>query len=325
MDYNQSPQNTGGTPSGFGLLTIIYVLLGVVAIYYLYRFLYTSADNKTTSLVTGKLAADMSPEKLPTIPTPYEGGEYSFNTWIYISSFNKNRNTRKHIFELRGKYFSTLLVGLGAFKNTLMVRTHTQDPTSEGFQAVTSDNTSPIPQQNFSALNSSKSMEGFAANDGSGSTPATAPPSSGSGASAVPPNAADTVGNLSASKLHTMFSQMAMDDSLLTTPAICDLPEIDLQRWTMVSVVLSGRTIDVYLDGKLSRSCMAHSFYKVDPTGVKPFLVDRGGFDGYIGNTSVANYAMNPDEIYRSYLSGPEGAGSMDFIGWFISLFKGSA
>jgi hypothetical protein len=93
----------------------------------------------------------------------------------------------------------------------------------------------------------------------------------------------------------------------------------------MLTVVLTGRTIDVYLDGKLSRSCMSQSFYKVDPTGVKPVLADRGGFDGYIGNTSVANYAMNPDEIYRTYLSGPEGAASMDFIGWFISLFKGSA
>jgi hypothetical protein len=316
------------------LLTIIYVLIGLVAIYYLYRFLYTSADNKATALVTGKRAADSSPEKLPTIPTPYEGGEYSFSTWIYISIFNKNRNTRKHIFELQGKYFSTLLVSLGAFKNTLMVRTHTQDPTSEGFQA----STAPIPQQNFPDLKPAKpgqafrSADGFQSggsgvtgNDGKGSTQATAPPASDKGASAVPPNAADTVGNLSASKVNSMFTQLAMDDSLLTTPAICDLPEIDLQRWTMLTVVLTGRTIDVYLDGKLSRSCMASSFYKVDPTGVKPVIADRGGFDGYIGTTSVANYAMNPDEIYRGYLSGPEGAGSMDFIGWFISLFKGSA
>ena len=331
----ENSQNTGGTPSGFGLLTIIYVFIGLIAIYYLYRFLYTSADNKTTSLVGGKRSADLSPEKLPTIPTPYEGGEYSFSTWVYISSFNKNRNARKHIFELQGKYFSTLLVGLGAFKNTLMVRTHTQEPASEGFQA----STAPIPQQNFPDAKPSKPgqafrpMENFqtgtgtgvTGNDGKGSTQATAPPSSGSSASAVPPSAADVIGNLSASKVDKMFSTLAIDDSLLTTPAVCDLPEIDLQRWTMITVVLSGRTIDVYLDGKLSRSCMAHSFYKVDPTGVKPVITDRGGFDGYIGNTSVANYAMNPDEIYRTYLSGPEGMGGMDFIGWFISLFKGSA
>jgi hypothetical protein len=116
-----------------------------------------------------------------------------------------------------------------------------------------------------------------------------------------------------------------MDDSLLTTPAICDLPEIDMQRWTMITVVLTGRTIDVYIDGKLSRSCLGASYFKVDPTGVTPVITARGGFDGHTANVSVANYAMNPDEIYRNYLTGPTGVGSMDIVGWIASLFKGGA
>jgi len=116
---------------------------------------------------------------------------------------------------------------------------------------------------------------------------------------------------------------MAMDDVLLTTPPPCDIPEIDLQRWTMITTVLSGRTIDVYIDGKLSRSCINKSYYKVDPTGVKMKLVDRGGFDGYIGNTTVGSYSMNPDEIYRAYQSGPQGS-SFNIIQWILSLFKGA-
>ena len=112
MEYNQPPQyyaNSSGTPKSFGLLTIIYVFIGLIAIYFLYRNLYVTVDNnKSTMLVGGKRAADSSPDKLPTIPTPYEGGDYSFSSWIYVSSFNKNRNARKHIFELQGKYFSTL-------------------------------------------------------------------------------------------------------------------------------------------------------------------------------------------------------------------------
>jgi hypothetical protein len=115
---------------------------------------------------------------------------------------------------------------------------------------------------------------------------------------------------------------MAMDDDLLPPP-ICDLPEIDLQRWTMITVVLSGRTIDVYLDGKLARSCTSSSYYKVDPTGVVMNLVDRGGFDGYIGNTMAGAYSMNPDEIYRAYLSGPQGS-SMDIFSWISSIFTGA-
>jgi len=57
---------------------------------------------------------------------------------------------------------------------------------------------------------------------------------------------------------------------------------------------------------------------------VKAVMTSRGGFDGYTGATSVANYAMNPDEIYRAYLSGPEGS-STDILNWFVSLFKGSS
>jgi len=289
----QTPQ---GPPSSFGLMTVIYLVVGLVSIYYLYRYLYTPTESKTLVLVGGKREADTSPEKIPKLPTPYEGGEYSFNTWIYISSLNKNLNTLKHIFEINGENFSTLLVALGAFNNTLIVRTHTKGV--EGFQATSGAGSGP------------------SAGSGPGATPTV---------SATPPNAALSPGDLSKTAMTSLLKPMAMNDELLTTPAICDLPEIDMQRWTMVSVVLSGRTIDVYLDGKLSRSCMGASYFKVDPTGVNPLITAHGGFDGYIGQTTVGNYAMNPDEIYRNYLSGPEGAGNIDFIGWIVSLIRGSS
>jgi hypothetical protein len=306
-DY-QSQMTPQGPPSNLGLMTVVYLLLGLVAIYYLVRYLYTSSDSKTIVLVGGKREADIAPDKIPSLPTPYEGGEYSFNTWIYISSMNKNLNTLKHIFEIHGDNFSTLLVALGAFNNTLVVRTHTVGV--DGFQ--------PIVVSGGPYGGSGPAGSGPAGSGPAGSGPA-------STMSAVPPNASISPGNLSAGALTKMFTPMAMNDQLLTTPAICDLPEIDLQRWTMVTVVLSGRTIDVYLDGKLSRSCMGTSYYKVDPTGVTPLITARGGFDGYIGLTSAGNYAMNPDEIYRTYLSGPEGSGTFDFIGWFASLMRGSS
>ena len=294
---DQSPgQTPQGPPSSFGLMTVVYLVLGLVAIYYLYRYLYTATDSKTVVLVSGKREADTAPEKIPKLPTPYEGGEYSFSTWIYISSLNKNLNTLKPIFEISGDNFSTLLVALGAFNNTLVVRTHT------------------------------KGVEGFQGTSGAGSGPnAGSGPRATPTVSAIPPNAAVTPGDLSKAAMATLLKPMAMNDQLLTTPAICDLPEIDMQRWTMVTVVLSGRTIDVYIDGKLSRSCMGPSYFKVDPTGVNPLITAHGGFDGYIGMTSVGNYAMNPDEIYRNYLSGPEGSGTIDFIGWFVSLMRGSS
>lgn len=280
--------------SGIGLFFFVVVALAGIALYYLYRFLYSAAGSQATILVKGKRGADTPPEKLPALPSPYEGGEYTFSTWIYVNSFSKNMNRRKHIFEIQGKNFSTLIVALGAFKNTLVVRTHSQDLIlGEGFQGTA------IPA-------SHRRVEEF---QGTNTTSAT--------------DATRKDGTLAAKDRAAFFAAMAMDDSLLTTPATCDLPEIDLQRWVMVTVVLSGRTIDVYLDGKLARSCVTGSYYKVDPTGVKALVTEEGGFDGYISNLEVANYAMNPDEIYRTYLSGPEGV-SLNPITWLASLFQGS-
>jgi hypothetical protein len=278
----EEPYNAPESSSyGFGILNVIFVLIGLIVIYYMYRFLYTSSETQkaSTTLINGQESAAIHPNLFTNIPPPFEGGEYSVNTWAYISSYNKNMNTRKHLLEIKGQYFSTLLIALGAFKNTLTVRTQ-----------------------------SDSVLEGFT--------------NSGSGSGTTTPNSANT-GSLSSSGVDALFAPMSMDDAILNTPPVCDLPEIDLQRWTMITVVLSGRTIDVYLDGKLARSCNSPSYYKVDPTGVAISLLDRGGFDGYIGNTMVGAYAMNPDEIYRAYLSGPTGP-SMNIFSWAESFFRGA-
>jgi hypothetical protein len=120
-----------------------------------------------------------------------------------------------------------------------------------------------------------------------------------------------------------------MDDTILDATPTCDLPEIDMQRWTHLGVVLSGRMIDVYLDGKLSRSCITKSYYKVDPTGVnlkmlqKPNTDGENGFDGHISNVSLSNFPLTPSEIYRIYANGPFGT-STDVFTWTSSLFTGS-
>ena len=296
--------NNAAAGGGWTRIVMIIILVGlaVTAIYFLYKFLYTSDAVKATVLVPGKQsAAAVDASAAPAMPTPFEGGQYTFSTWAYINSFNKGLNQRKHIFEIKGDNFSTLIVGLGAFRNTLVVRTYNKDiVVGEGFQGLAA----PTEKAR-------KAMEAFADKGGS--------------ANAGTPNSADKGGgSLSKTDVDALFVPLTSEDSLLDTPPMCDLPEIDMQRWVLVTVVLSGRTIDVYLDGKLARSCVTKSYYKVDPTGVKPVICGRGGFDGYISNMAVANYAMNPDEIYRTYLSGPEG-GFSNTLDWATSMFKGSS
>jgi len=86
----------------------------------------------------------------------------------------------------------------------------------------------------------------------------------------------------------------------------CDIERVNLQKWVNITVAVSGRTIDIYIDGKLSRSCVLDGMYKVDD-GNNPTIELGGpnGFGGYIGQTRVANFAYSPDQVYKHYLSGP--------------------
>jgi hypothetical protein len=109
----------------------------------------------------------------------------------------------------------------------------------------------------------------------------------------------------------------------LEPPQICDVPSIELQRWILVTVALNNRTCDVYVDGKLARSCVLPGVYKI--TGSNNYemrLGEYGGFGGYISNLSAYDYALNPEEVWKLYMAGP--TGRVGFMTWLTSFFKPS-
>ena len=99
-----------------------------------------------------------------------------------------------------------------------------------------------------------------------------------------------------------------------------DIKAVDLQKWVCICVVLSGRRLDVYMDGKLNRSSVLKGMYKVggtgtdyqmivggrspDPTATTP--IQRPGFGGLIGQINAANYAYTPDRVWALYSNGPQ-------------------
>ena len=115
------------------------------------------------------------------------------------------------------------------------------------------------------------------------------------------------------------FESKQMDNSL-TDSNICDLPEVELQRWVNISVSVNGRTVDVYLDGKLARSCVLPKVYKVDAGGYSAKLLAYGGFGGQLSTTTMYDAALNPDVVYKNYMAGPEPITNV--WDWFLSIFS---
>ena len=83
----------------------------------------------------------------------------------------------------------------------------------------------------------------------------------------------------------------------------CDIKNIPLQKWVHIAYVLNNRTVDIYIDGKLERSCVLRGVPKLNDEPVR--VCDNGGFFGKISNLVYFRYAMKPDEVYKIYASGP--------------------
>jgi hypothetical protein len=90
----------------------------------------------------------------------------------------------------------------------------------------------------------------------------------------------------------------------------CDVKDVPIQRWVCVTVVSSGRLLDVYMDGKLGRSCMLDStvYIPTHSTSKNPLklrLCDYGGFGGRISTVQMWSASLTPDVIYGIYAMGP--------------------
>jgi hypothetical protein len=252
-------------------IPIAIVVASLLVVYYIYGFVTTTSGPTPTVIVGGQIVATNTPPVITSIPTPFEGGDYSISFWMYVNSYNVNRESRKHIISIGGTNFSTVFIALGAFKNNLIVRTHSRDSSSSSYTPSTTRGT----------------------------------PSGGSQGTTTPNSQRIADGSLNPSDVTTLLAPMSLDDSILNHASICDLNAVDFQRWVHITVTLSGRTIDVYMDGKLSRSCITGSYFKVDPSGVKATLLENGGFDGYLSKVQLTSVALNPSDIYQLYTAGP--------------------
>jgi hypothetical protein len=233
------------------LLKIVVLILLIVALYYLYDFLFGTGDLESKTIINGIMDAHNSKKPRDPIvikngddiPNMYEGGEYSVNFWVYINSLNAygKAGVNKHVLTVGGTNKPTILIYLGKYSSKLSVRIKTdpslKDPT--GSSSSTSSRTGPQP----------------------------------------------------------------LDDNATNEP--CDIPSIDMQKWVQVTVTLNNKTCDVYIDGKLARSCVLPRSYLVRTQGLAIEAAKNGGFGGFMSNLTAYNYALNPEQVWRLYMNGP--------------------
>jgi hypothetical protein len=93
-----------------------------------------------------------------------------------------------------------------------------------------------------------------------------------------------------------------------TDPHTCIVRNFPLQKWVNLIVTLNGRTLDVYIDGKLIRTCILPKpaiIHADQPLHITP----GGGFAGWTSNIGYYQYALAPVGAYNIYKEGPGTAG----------------
>ena len=83
----------------------------------------------------------------------------------------------------------------------------------------------------------------------------------------------------------------------------CVIRNIPIQKWTNIIVSLYGRTLDVYIEGKLIRTCLLPGVSKIDSSSDINITPD-GGFSGFTSNIQHFTVASNPQEAYNIYKEG---------------------
>ncbi len=96
-------------------------------------------------------------------------------------------------------------------------------------------------------------------------------------------------------------SSASLNDGLET----CDVMDVDLQRWMNITVSVNGRIMDVYMDGKLARSCILPNTQNFGNNEAAQYVTLMPDFRGYVSGVRWSNYAVAPDVIYARYQAGP--------------------
>lgn len=83
----------------------------------------------------------------------------------------------------------------------------------------------------------------------------------------------------------------------------CDLKNIRVQRWIHLGLVLQNKTLDVYLNGNLARSCTFENVPKLLPWG-DLIVTKDGGFEGVISDLFYSNEAFSATHMNFMYRKG---------------------
>jgi hypothetical protein len=90
----------------------------------------------------------------------------------------------------------------------------------------------------------------------------------------------------------------------------CTVANIPIQKWVNLVLSVYGRTMDLYVDGKLVRTCLLPGVASINNNS-NIYVTPAGGFDGWTSKLQYYPNSLNPQEVWNIYSQGYSSWSSM--------------
>jgi hypothetical protein len=99
----------------------------------------------------------------------------------------------------------------------------------------------------------------------------------------------------------------------------CSVSNIPIQQWVNFTMSVYGRTLDIYINGKLVRTCVLPGTAAVDTTN-NLYVTPLGGFEGSTTKLAYYAHALNPEQAWNIYEKGYGGGLSNLFGSYQLNI-----
>ena len=83
----------------------------------------------------------------------------------------------------------------------------------------------------------------------------------------------------------------------------CSVTNVPIQKWVNLTFSVYGRSMDIYMDGKLVRTCLLPGVAKVK-NSANIYVTPNGGFEGWTAKFQYYPNSLNPQDAWNIYTKG---------------------
>ena len=308
--------------------TVLIAIVFLIIIYYVIQW-FTTKSVKLSTMQKGTSTTTISASKLKNNNV----GNFTYSIWYYIDDWNSNYGKQKTLMRLSNKDGGTgpsMHINLGETENNIniTVRCYNEDgggscPTeceTCGYISTVAGKSSLINTcsdicytDSDWPTSSSASGKALTANL-TGNVLNNLNKKLGGANPYCVGGIGDAYFNKNTGKMGTKIDCSTCSGNGSSKMSTCTVSNFPLQKWVNLTVSVYGRTLDVYLDGKLTHTCVLPGPANMNNLNNIVITPQGAGFDGYTSDLTYYPTASNPQEAYNIYKSGFGGSSMSNIL-----------